>query len=78
MRSRAICVVAEGGTCGWGALGVGGVYVGEACVCGVYGREGKYKLVTCDRTHAGHICRRWGIPSQLMLVFPTTSAKELT
>ena len=53
MRSRAICVVAEGGTCGWGALGVGGVY----------GREGKYKLVTCDRTHAGHICRRWGIPS---------------
>ena len=39
------------------------VCMGEACVCGVYGREGKYKLVTCDRTHAGHICRRWGIPS---------------
>ena len=46
-----------------GGVGCGWCVCGEACVCGVYGREGKYKLVTCDRTHAGHICRRWGIPS---------------
>ena len=71
MRSRAICVVAEGGTCGWG------VWVRRVYVVCMEGRANINWSHVIARTQVIYAAAG-GSPLQLMLVFPTTSAKELT